>query len=70
VRVSRLLAPGLTLTAQLDINESFVGPNAVGTFTIGITLGRWSRPTDYSNPQTPLGIDLPHLRYEAFSRVR
>jgi hypothetical protein len=70
VRVSRLLAPGLTLTAQLDVNESFVGPNAVGTFTIGITLGRWSRPSDYSNPQTPLGVDVPRLRYEAFSRVR
>jgi hypothetical protein len=70
VRVSTLLAPGLTLTAQLDVNESFISSSAVGTFTIGITLGRWSRPTDYSNPQTPLGIDVPRLRYETFNRVR
>ena len=70
VRVSTLLAPGLTLTAQLDVNESFIGSSAVGTFTIGVTLGRWSRPADYSNPQTPLGIDVPRLRYETFNRVR
>ena len=36
VRVSRLIVPGITLTAQLDVNESFIGPNAVGTFTIGV----------------------------------
>jgi hypothetical protein len=70
VRVSRLLLPGLALTAQVDVNESFIGPNAIGTFTIGVTLGRWSRPSDYSNPQTPLGVEVPRLRYEAFTRVR
>ena len=26
-----------------DVNESFLGPNAVGTFTFGVTLGRWSQ---------------------------
>jgi hypothetical protein len=70
VRVSRLVLPGIAVTAQLDVNESFIGPNAIGTFTIGVTLGHWSRPSDYSNPQTPLGVEVPRLRYEAFTRVR
>jgi hypothetical protein len=68
--VSRLVLPGIAVTAQLDVNESFIGPNAIGTFTIGVTLGHWSRPSDYSNPQTPLGVEVPRLRYEAFTRVR
>jgi len=70
VRVSRLVVPGITVTAQIDVNESFIGSNPIGTFTVGLTLGRWPRPSDYSNPQTPLGVDVPRLRYETFSRVR
>jgi hypothetical protein len=42
----------------------------VGTLTFGVTLGRWSRPTDYANPVNPLGTLLPRVRYEKFERVR
>lgn len=71
VRLSALVLPNVALTAQFDVNESFLAPTGhVGTFTIGLTLGRWSRPTDYSNPVNPLGTTLPRVHYERFPRVR
>ena len=71
IRFSGLLFSNVAFTAGFDVNESFLGPNnAVGTFTFGVTLGRWSRPTDYSNPVNPLGTLLPRVHYERFERVR
>lgn len=70
VRVSRLLLPGVVGTVGVDVNESFLGANTVGTVTIGVTLGRWSRPEDYSNPVNPLGALVPTMHYEVFGRVR
>jgi hypothetical protein len=69
-RLSALLFPNVALTAQFDVNESFLVNNNVGTFTVGITLGRWSRPQDYSNTVTPLGTMMPRVHYERFQRVR
>jgi hypothetical protein len=70
VRVSRQLQPWLVGMAQLDLNESFIGANTVGTFTVGVTIGRWQKPQDYSNPVNPLGSLLPRIHYEVFDRVR
>ena len=70
IRFSGLLFTNVAFTAGFDVNESFLGSNAVGTFTFGVTLGRWSRPSDYSNPVNPLGTLLPRVRYERFQRVR
>jgi hypothetical protein len=70
VRFSRLLAPGIVGVAQLDVNESYLGANTVGTITFGVTLGRWSRPSDYANPVNPLGTWIPRVHYELFQRVR
>ncbi len=70
VRFSRLLIPGVVGVAQLDINESYLGQHTVGTITFGVTLGRWSRPSDYSNPVNPLGTWIPRVHYELFQRVR
>jgi hypothetical protein len=70
IRVSRQLLPGVVGNVQLDFNESFVGPNTVGTLTFGITLGRWSKPRDYSNPVNPLGTYVPTVHYEIFERTR
>ncbi len=70
VRLSALVFTNVALTAQFDLNESFVGPNAVGTLTFGVTLGRWSRPADYANPINPLGTLIPRVRYERFERIR
>jgi len=70
-RLSALIFSNVAVTAQFDVNESFVNPlHTTGTFTIGVTLGRWSRPTDYSNPLTPLGTYSPRVHYERFGRVR
>jgi hypothetical protein len=69
-RFSVLVAPNIVFTARFDLNESFVGPDPVGTVTFGVTLGRWSRPRDYSNPQNPLGVLLPRVRFEQFVRDR
>lgn len=70
IRLSALVFTNVALTAQFDLNESFVGPNAVGTFTFGVTLGRWSRPPDYANPINPVGTLIPRVRYERFERIR
>ena len=70
LRVSRQLAPWLVGMLQVDVNESFVGSNAVGTVTIGLRIGRWPSPADWSNPVNPLGTLLPRVHYEVFSRVR
>ena len=69
-RLSALVFPNVALTMQVDFNESFVGPNTVGTVTFGVTLGRWSRPKDYSNPVNPLGTLIPRVHYELFNRTR
>ena len=69
VRVSALVF-NMALTAELDINASFVGPDTTGTLTFGVTIGRWSRPPDYANPVNPLGTLIPRVRYERFERVR
>ena len=70
VRLSAIIFPNVAVTAQFGVNESLVGAANVGTFTVGITLGRWSRPADYSNPVNPLGTMMPRLHYEQFQRVR
>ena len=70
VKYSQLLLPWLAGTVRLDVNESYLGAHTVGTLTFGVTIGRWSRPQDYSNPVNPLGTELPRLHYELFQRVR
>jgi hypothetical protein len=70
VRASRILLPGIVGSVQFDVNESYLGAHPVGTITVGLTLGRWSRPQDYGNPVNPLGTILPTLHYERFERVR
>ena len=70
LQLSRLLLPWLTGSLRLDVNESFIGGNTVGTVTVGVTIGRWSRPVDYANPVNPLGATLPRLHYELFTRTR
>ena len=70
IRVSGLLFSGVVVTAQFDVNESYLVSNNVGTFTVGVTLGRRSRPADFSNPVNPLGTTLPRVHYEVIPRVR
>jgi hypothetical protein len=70
VRYSQQIVPGIAAVVRLDFNESFVGPNTVGTLTFGIALGRKSRPSDYSNPINPLGTEVPRVHYERFERIR
>jgi hypothetical protein len=70
LRVTMLVASNIALTAQLDVNESFIGSNTVGTVTVGVTVGRWARPTDYANPRNPLGTLLPRVHWEVFDRIR
>jgi hypothetical protein len=70
IRVSREFQPWLVGLLQMDVNESFVGAHAVGTVTIGVTIGHWSRPADFSNPVNPLGALIPRIHYEIYDRVR
>ena len=59
VRVSRQILPWLVGMAQFDINESFVGPERGRYVTVGVTIGRWPKPADWSNPVNPLGTLVP-----------
>jgi len=70
VRVSRQVFPWLVGMAQFDVNESYVSSNVVGTFTVGVRIGRWPTPADWSNPVNPLGSLVPRIHYEVFQRVR
>ncbi len=69
-RLNALLFPNVVLTVQFDVNESCLVANPIGTITVGLTLGRWSRPRDYSNPVTPLGTMIPRIHYEGWQRTR
>ncbi|MFN8061467.1 MAG: choice-of-anchor D domain-containing protein [Vicinamibacterales bacterium] len=70
IRVSRLVRPWLVGMAQFDVNESFVGAHTTGTLTFGVTIGRWPKPQDLTNPVNPLGSLVPRVHYEVFDRVR
>lgn len=70
LRVSRQFAPWLVGLLQVDVNESYISSNVVGTVTIGLRVGRWPTPADWSNPVQPLGTFVPRLHYEVFPRVR
>ena len=70
VRLSRQVLPWLVAMAQLDVNESFVGSSNVGAVTFGVTIGRWPKPRDWSNPVNPLGALVPRMHYEVFDRLR
>ena len=63
LRVSHVLFPRLELTAEFTLNESLVGPTNNGRFVVGFVFGRWARPQDLSNRGTPLGTDVPRVRY-------
>jgi hypothetical protein len=43
---------------------------AVGSVTVGVTVGRWPKPRDWSNPVNPLGTLVPRVHYDVFERVR
>lgn len=63
LRVSHQLFERLELTAEVTVNESLVGPTNNGRVVIGFVFGRWARPQDLSNLGTPLGTDVPRVRY-------
>jgi hypothetical protein len=63
VRVSYELFPRLELTAEVGVNETLVGPTNNGRVVFGFVFGRWARPEDLSNRGTPLGTDVPRVRY-------
>ena len=63
LRVSHELFPHLELTAELSVNESLLGPTNNGRIVFGFVFGRWARPRDLSNRRTPLGTDVPRVRY-------
>ena len=63
VRVSHQLFDRLALTAEFTLNESLVGPTNNGRVMFGFVFGRWPRPQDLSNRGTPLGTDVPRVRF-------
>jgi hypothetical protein len=54
----------LGLTVELTVNETLVGPTNDGRVVFGLVIGRWAEPRDLSNKLTPLGTDIPRLRFE------
>jgi hypothetical protein len=66
IRVSHELFEHLELTAELSVNETLLASTNNGRFVVGFAFGRWARPRDLSNHQTPLGTDVPRVRYAIF----
>jgi hypothetical protein len=54
------------MTAELSVNEALLASTNNGRFVVGFAFGRWARPRDLSNHQTPLGTDVPRVRYVIF----
>jgi hypothetical protein len=54
------------MTAELSVNEALLASTNNGRFVVGFAFGRWACPRDLSNHQTPLGTDVPRVRYVIF----
>jgi hypothetical protein len=63
LRISHELFPNLELTAEVTVNESLLGPTNNGRVVFGFVFGRWARPKDLMNHDTPLGTDVPRVHY-------
>jgi hypothetical protein len=66
IRVSHELFEHLELTAEVSVNETLLASTNDGRVVFGFTFGRWARPRDLSNHRTPLGTDVPRVRYVIF----
>jgi hypothetical protein len=66
IRVSHELFEHFELTAELSVNETLLAPTNDGRIVFGFVFGRWARPKDLSNHRTPLGTDVPRVRYVLF----
>jgi hypothetical protein len=66
IRVSHELFEHLELTAEVSVNETVLAPTNDGRVVFGFVFGRWARPRDLSNHRTPLGTDVPRVRYVLF----
>jgi hypothetical protein len=63
LRISHQLFEQLELTAEVTVNESLLGPTNNGRVVVGFVFGRWARPKDLANRETPLGTDVPRVHY-------
>lgn len=63
VRVSHQLFEHLELTAEVTVNESLLNSTNNGRIVFGFVFGRWARPKDLVNRDTPLGTDVPRVHY-------
>jgi len=63
LRISHQLFEHLELTAEVTVNESLLGPTNNGRVVFGFVFGRWARPKDLTNRDTPLATDVPRVHY-------
>ncbi|HUR83272.1 MAG TPA: choice-of-anchor D domain-containing protein [Thermoanaerobaculia bacterium] len=70
LRFSRQFGTWWSGFVAVDVNESYISANTVGTVTVGVRLGRWPKPTDYTNRVNPLGAVIPRVHWEVFDRIR
>ena len=69
-RVTPHLTPRFALFAEFTLNETYVGPTNNGRVVFGFVFGRWTRPSDYTNKHTPLGMEVPPIHFDLRIRPR
>jgi len=57
------------LTAEVTVNETLLGATNNGRVVFGFVFGRWADPSDLSNRLSPLGTDIPRIRFEVVPRL-
>ena len=55
-------------TMEAGVNEGYVGTTNSGRFAVGVQLGHWLRPKQYTQVKSPVPADIPRLRYELLTR--
>jgi len=58
-------------TVEGGFNETMLGPGSSGRVVAGVQLGNFLRPTQYTEVDHPVPVDIPRVRYELITeRVR
>src|SRR4051812_2617182 len=58
----------VAFTVAGSYNESLINPHGSGMLTVGLELGNFIHPSDYTKMTSPVPMDVPRVRYEFGTR--
>ncbi len=68
VRFVQPINPTWAFTVEAGLNETLIGNDHSGRIVVGIQLGNWMRPKEFTAVTHPVPVDIPRLRYEVLKR--